>query len=130
MIDSDHDGTISMPEMKKVLDAIGHDQRSDAEIQEMINKADPSVDGNSEITAKEFMGVMAEAEFYYLFKETFATLDPQNSGYVQAGKLDNILCGLRDLISDDRKSIIDIDDKDMLIDYETFSRMMTGAVYF
>ena len=130
MIDSDHDGTITMPEMKKVLDAIGHDQRSDAEIQEMINKADPSVDGNSEITVKEFMGVMAEAEFYYLFKETFATLDPQNSGYVQAGKLDNILCGLRDLISDDRKSIIDIDDKDMLIDYETFSRMMTGAVYF
>jgi calmodulin len=130
MIDSDHDGTISMPEMKKALDAIGNDQRSDAEIQEMINKADPSVDGNSEITATEFMGVMAEAEFYYLFKETFATLDPQNSGYVQAGKLDNILCGLRDLISDDRKSIIDIDDKDMLIDYETFSRMMTGAVYF
>lgn len=130
MIDSDHDGTISMPEMKKALDAIGNDQRSDAEIQEMINKADPSVDGNSVITATEFMGVMAEAEFYYLFKETFATLDPQNSGYVQAGKLDKILCGLRDLISDDRKSIIDIDDKDMLIDYETFSRMMTGAVAF
>jgi calmodulin/calcium-binding protein CML len=97
---------------------------------EMINKADPSVDGNSVITATEFIGVMAEAEFYYLFKETFATMDPQNTGYVQAGKLDNILCGLRDLISDDRKSIIDVEDKDMLIDYETFSRMMIGSSNF
>ena len=93
----------------------------------MINKADPSRDGNTEIMLPEFMGVMAEAEFYYLFKDTFATLDKEDSGFVQAGKLDKILCGLRDLISDDRKSIIDIDDKDMLIDYETFSRMMIGT---
>lgn len=130
LIDSDHDGTISMPEMKKALDVIDNDSRSDTEIMEMINKADPSVDGNSVITATEFIGVMAEAEFYYLFKETFATMDPQNTGYVQAGKLDNILCGLRDLISDDRKSIIDVEDKDMLIDYETFSRMMIGSSNF
>lgn len=128
MIDSNNDGKISMPEIKKALNVIGDESRSETQIMEMINKADPSVDGNSEISANEFLGVMAEAEFYYLFKETFATLDPQNSGYVQAGKLDNILCGLRDLISDDRKSIIDVDDKDMLIDYETFSRMMIGSV--
>jgi len=126
MIDSDHDGTISVPEMKKVLDVVGNSS-SETDIQEMINKADPRMDGNSEISSTEFLGVMAEAEFYYLFKDTFATLDPHNSGYVQAGKLDKILCGLRDLISDDRMSIIDIDDKDMLIDYETFSRMMIGT---
>jgi hypothetical protein len=29
----------------------------------MINKANPVVDGNTEITLDEFMGVMAEAEF-------------------------------------------------------------------
>ena len=93
----------------------------------MINKADPSVDGNTAITLSDFIGVMAEAKFYYLFKETFASLDRDNSGYVQAGKIDQILCGLRDLISDDRSSLIDIDDKDILIDYETFARMMIGT---
>jgi Ca2+-binding EF-hand superfamily protein len=128
MIDSNHDGSISVPEMKKVLDVTGAAKHSDDEILEMINKADPSIDGNSEISKTEFLGVMAEAEFYYLFKETFGTLDPENTGYVQAGKLDKILVGLRDLISDDRKSIIDVEDKDMLIDYETFSRMMIGTL--
>lgn len=126
LIDTSGDGLISLPEMKTVLAAVD-DERSESELLDMINKADPSVDGNTAITLPDFIGVMAEAEFYYLFKETFASLDPDNSGYVQAGKIDKILCGLRDLISDDRSSLIDIDDKDILIDYETFARMMIGT---
>ena len=126
MIDTSHDGKISIIELKNAL-SIYDEQQPDEKVKEMINKANPSVNGNNEIALDEFMGVMAEAEFYYLFKETFATLDKDNSGYVQAYKLDKVLCGLRDLISDDRKSIIDIDDKEMLIDYETFSRMMIGS---
>ena len=70
------------------------------------------------------MGVMEEAEFYYLFKDTFSTLDKVNSGYIQVGKIEKILCGLRDLISDNRKSVIDMEDNDMLVKYETFSMMM------
>lgn len=127
MIDTSNDGAISMNELKSALESIYDEQQSDEKVKEMINKADPSVNGNTEISLDEFMGVMAEAEFYYLFKETFATLDKDNSGYVQAYKLDRVLCGLRDLISDDRKSIIDVEDKEMLIDYETFSRMMIGT---
>jgi len=127
MIDTSGDNKISVKELKQVLETIEDTGRSDAELEEMINKADPSVDGNKEITYRDFMGVMAEAEFYYLFKDTFSTLDKTNSGYVQAGKIEKVLGGLRDLISDDRKSIIDMDDKDMLVDYETFSRMMIGA---
>ena len=90
--------------------------------------------------------------FRPLFTDTFSSLDKDKTGYVQAGKLDKVLdgkdccnerrhirshlchllvrtlfLGLRDLISDDRMSIIDVDDKDMLIDYETFSRMMIGT---
>jgi len=127
LIDTSGDNKISVMELKKVLETIEDTGRSDAELEEMINKSNPTVDGNKEMTYSDFMGVMAEAEFYYLFKDTFSTLDTDNSGYVQAGKIEKVLGGLRDLISDDRKSIIDMDDKDLLVDYETFSRMMIGA---
>jgi len=127
LIDTSNDNKISVNELKLVLETIDESERSDEELEEMINKADPSVDGNKEISYRDFMGVMAEAEFYYLFKDTFSTMDKTNSGYVQAGKIEKILCGLRDLISDDRKSIIDMEDKDMLVDYETFSMMMIGT---
>lgn len=70
---------------------------------------------------------MAEAEFYYLFREIFAQLDKTDSGFVKAREIDRVLCGVRDLISDDRKSVIDVDDKDMLIDYEQFCRMLLGS---
>jgi calmodulin/calcium-binding protein CML len=78
----------------------------------------------------DFMGLMAEAEFYHLFRDIFASLDENNSGYVKARELDRVLCGVRDLISDDRggnKSVIDVEDKDMLVDYEQFSRMLLGT---
>ncbi len=127
LIDTSGDGVISVLELKRVLESVNDEQLSDEKVKEMINKSDLRVDGNTEISLDEFMGVMAEAEFYYLFKETFATLDKENTGYVPAYKIDRILCGLRDLISDDRKSIIDVEDSEMLIDYETFSRMMIGT---
>eukprot|EP00560_Eucampia_antarctica_P007564 CAMPEP_0197828544 /NCGR_PEP_ID=MMETSP1437-20131217/5082_1 /TAXON_ID=49252 ORGANISM="Eucampia antarctica, Strain CCMP1452" /NCGR_SAMPLE_ID=MMETSP1437 /ASSEMBLY_ACC=CAM_ASM_001096 /LENGTH=622 /DNA_ID=CAMNT_0043429785 /DNA_START=103 /DNA_END=1974 /DNA_ORIENTATION=+ len=126
LIDVSGDGKISMLELKRMLESIG-EERPDTELRDMINYADPSVGGNGEISLDDFMGVMAEAEFYYLFKETFDALDSNNTGYVRAGTLDKVLCGMRDLISDDRKSIIDIDDKDMLIDTESFSLMLLGS---
>ena len=64
---SQGDGKISVLELKNALNTID-DERSEEEIKEMINKADPSVEGNSEISYSEFMGVMAEADFYFLFK--------------------------------------------------------------
>merc|ERR1712238_283187 len=82
--------------------------------------------GNEVITQTEFMGVMAEAEFYYLFLDTFEMLDVNKTGYVAAGDLDRVLCGVRDLISDDRMSIIDTKDMDMQIDYETYADMLLG----
>ena len=80
------------------------------------------------ISRDEFVGVMAEAEFYNLFTETFSELDPENTGYVRAGDLDEVLGGVRDLISDDHSiSLIDVEDKDMLVDYEQFTTMLLGA---
>jgi calmodulin/calcium-binding protein CML len=81
----------------------------------MINNANPNIDGNDAMTFDEFMGVIAEAEFYYLFLDTFEMLDVNKTGFVSAGDLDRVLCGVRDLISDDRMSIIDTEDMDMQV---------------
>mmetsp|Transcript_5343 Transcript_5343/g.15583 ORF Transcript_5343/g.15583 Transcript_5343/m.15583 type:complete len:520 (-) Transcript_5343:327-1886(-) len=126
LIDTDNSNTITMLELKRAMMSIG-EEKTDEELYDMINKADPLIDGNTAMSYKDFMGVMAEAEFYYLFMETFKVMDKQNIGFVKASDLDKALCGVRDLISDDRKSIIDVDDGNMLIDYEQFARMLLGS---
>jgi len=121
-------GTISLLEMRRFMES-ARKNVSDDEILEMIKKANPSYDGSKfgRITLKEFMGVMAEAEFYSLFTEVFQALDTDNTGYVRAGDLDQALNGIRDLISDDHRSIIDVEDQDVQVDYEQFAKMLLGA---
>jgi hypothetical protein len=41
----------------------------------MINRANPRFEGHAFITRDEFMGVMAEPEFYNIFKETMIIQD-------------------------------------------------------
>ena len=125
IIDASGDGRITIMELRRAMLSVGQ-ERSNDELREMINNSNPEIDGNKEINFSEFMGVMAEAEFYYLFLETFETLDVNKNGFVSAGDLDRVLCGVRDLISDDRMSIIDVEDKDLQIDYETFADMLLG----
>ncbi|KAL7504344.1 hypothetical protein ACHAXN_002250 [Cyclotella atomus] len=125
IIDQTNDGLISILELRRAMESIG-EVRSDSELRDMINNANPDIDGNDEINFAEFMGVMAEAEFFYLFMDTFEMLDTHKTGFVSAGSLDRALCGVRDLISDDRMSIIDTEDMDMQVDYETFANMLLG----
>ena len=73
IIDTSGDGNISILELRRAMESVG-DSRSDEELYEMINNANPNIDGNTEINKVEFMGVMAEAEFYYLFLDTFEML--------------------------------------------------------
>ena len=126
MMDLDGDGKVTLVEMKRTMMSVG-EEKTDSELLVMINKDAPSIDGNSVINYQDFMGVMAEAEFYHLFMETFKVLDREDVGFVRAKDLDKALCGVRDLISDDRKSIIDVEDTEMMIDYEQFARMLLGA---
>ena len=127
IIDQSQDDEISLLELKRVMESVG-EEKSDAEIQAMIsNSRSGGMDGEEVITRQDFMGIMAEADFYHLFKDTFASLDKYNSGFVKVSDLDRVLCGMRDLISDDRKSIIDVEDKDMMIDYDQFSKMLLGS---
>jgi Ca2+-binding EF-hand superfamily protein len=124
LIDASGDGYISLLELSRVMESIG-DPKTDAELVSIMENA--SLNGRPEMDFQDFEGLMAEAEFYNLFRDVFATLDTQNSGFVKAGDLDRVLAGVRDLITDDRKSLIDIEDADVLIDYERFSRMLLGT---
>ena len=128
IVDVHKRGTISLLEMRRFMDS-AREKRSDEEIMQMIARAAPHFRESTDyvISRDEFMGVMAEAEFFNLFTETFKELDRDNTGYVRAGDLDDVLGGVRDLISNDRTGIIDVEDKDMLVDYEQFSRMLLGA---
>lgn len=125
IIDASGDGYISILELRRAMESVG-EGRSDDELRQMINNANPNIDGNVEINFQEFMGVMAEAEFYYLFMDTFEMLDENKTGFVSAEALDRVLCGVRDLISDDRMSIIDTEDMDMQVNYETYADMLLG----
>ena len=146
LIDIDESGQISLLELKRVMESVGN-HKTDDELMELISKSvrsttttpvnvkeEQSSSSSSSLPGlnkEDFLGIMAEAEFYYLFRDIFQSLDPQDSGFVKARDLDRVLSGTRDLISDDRKSIIDLlgeedEDLDMLIDYEQFSRMLLG----
>ena len=157
LIDDDKSELINLNEIKRVVNSVGDANDiglgSDDEISDLIedNTTSTSSSSNSTpktsfapwqqqidtstgtsvgqkvITKEDFFGLMAESETYQLFIDTFETLDPNDSGFVRAADLDRILCGVRDLISDDRKSIIDVDDMEMMVDYEQFSRMLLGT---
>jgi len=125
IIDHDNSGYIDLIEMRRFMTSIG-EEKSDRELADIIEKSTFS-ESKSSFTFEEFMGVMAEAEFYYLFMDTFNVLDKQNSGFVSVMQIENVLGGVRDLISNERLSLIDVEDKEMLIDYERFSKMLLGV---
>ena len=126
LIDADSDGEITLMELRRLMDSIG-EEKTDADLLSYIESGNQEMDGRQVLTYEDFMGIMAEAEFYNLFYETFRALDKDDSGYLRASDLNRVLCGIRDLITDDRKSIIDVEDDDMSIDYEQFSKMLLGT---
>jgi len=134
LVDEDQSDEINLMELHRVMDSVG-ERRSDAQILDVIEERGvranfapwQDADKKKTITKEDFIGLMAESETYQLFIDTFKMLDPKDTGFVRAKDLDSILCGVRDLISDDRKSIIDVEDMDMMVDYEQFSRMLLGS---
>jgi calmodulin len=138
LIDANNDGRIELLEIKRVLDSIvsidtDHtttkydDNEFLSNLMALGPKDQHTMNGQPYLTYEDYMGLMAEATFYQLFRSIFSSLDPNQTGYVKAYELDRVLCGVRDLISDDRKSVIDVDDQDMSIDYEQYARMLLGA---
>ena len=52
-----------------------------------------------------------------------------NSGFIRAGDLKKVLENLGGVVmgSDEKTSIVKVEDEDLLINYETFSRALVGA---
>jgi Ca2+-binding EF-hand superfamily protein/thiol-disulfide isomerase/thioredoxin len=126
LVDEDGNGEITLMELRRIMDLVD-DEGSDQELLELMENSHVlALDGKKIITEEDFTGLMAEAQIYHLFLDTFKSLDRKNTGFVRAKDLDRVLRGVRDLISDDRHSIIDVEDKEMMVDYEQFSRMLLG----
>lgn len=86
IVDKENRGKISLLEMRKFMESARATKSTD-ELMAMLARANPNFDEDKDyaISRDEFMGVMAEAEFYNLFTETFEELDEDNMGYVRAG---------------------------------------------
>jgi len=125
-VDISNDGSISILELKRFLESIGENHSED-ELKDMIDRSNPMVSGNETLEIDEFLGMMAEAEFYYLFLEIFSVLDDEESGFIRAGDLRKKLGGIESLMSDERTLILGQGSDDDLINYEAFSRMLLGA---
>eukprot|EP00588_Corethron_pennatum_P011640 CAMPEP_0194282400 /NCGR_PEP_ID=MMETSP0169-20130528/22995_1 /TAXON_ID=218684 /ORGANISM="Corethron pennatum, Strain L29A3" /LENGTH=630 /DNA_ID=CAMNT_0039027697 /DNA_START=274 /DNA_END=2166 /DNA_ORIENTATION=- len=126
LIDASNDGFISLLELKRVMESTGQ-PKSDDELNSIFEAVHPGVEASAEIDYDEFIGMMAEAEFYYLFVETFEYLDKQGSGFIRAGDITSAITGMESFISVEKTNFLKVDDDDMLINYEQFSKMLLGS---
>ena len=86
IIDKDGDGRISPSDLASLMTAVGREP-DEGEILAMINKANPEVEGNDDITAPDFLALMAQAEYSAMFLEAFKLLDPNGYGWVESEQL-------------------------------------------
>lgn len=83
LLDRDRDGSISVTDLAALMIAVG--RHPDAcELANMINKANPEVEGNKNLELEDFLALMAQAEFSAMFLEAFKLLDPEGHGWVES----------------------------------------------
>ncbi|KAH8093633.1 hypothetical protein JL720_4781 [Aureococcus anophagefferens] len=80
ILDRDCDGTIGPKDLAALMSAVGRDLGED-ELVSVINKANPEVENNKDITAEDFLALMAQAEYSAMFLEAFAAR-PYGHGWV------------------------------------------------
>ena len=81
---------ITIDELQTLMSAFRADLQ-DTDLTEMLNKANPVVDGNLSLTKHDFLALMAQAEFSAMFLETFKLLDPHQLGFLEAEHLAKVL---------------------------------------
>mmetsp|Transcript_11549 Transcript_11549/g.17229 ORF Transcript_11549/g.17229 Transcript_11549/m.17229 type:complete len:634 (-) Transcript_11549:243-2144(-) len=91
LLDKNNDGTIKVDELRALMDAFGKHHYQEADLAEMLNKANPDIDGNHYLSKEDFLALMAQAEFSSMFLETFKLLDPLGLGFLEAEQLWRVL---------------------------------------
>jgi len=81
LLDRDGDGSISVSDLASLMVAVGRHPNA-LELANMINKANPEIEGNTNLNLDDFLALMAQAEFSAMFLEAFKLLDPAGHGWV------------------------------------------------
>ncbi|CAN6330864.1 unnamed protein product [Urochloa humidicola] len=128
MLDTNKDGHLTIEELRKGLQSIGHNVR-DTDVDMLMEAAD--IDGNGTLDCKEFVTVSI-----YLKKirsedhlpKLFSYFDKNGSGYIEMEELKDALSPRGDQKAID-DIILDVDkDKDGKISYEEFELMMKAGM--
>jgi len=101
LLDRNGDGMITIDELRSLMKAFGRDDLQDTDLSDMINKANPVVDGNLSLNKHDFLALMAQAEFSAMFLETFKLLDPHALGFLEADQLWKVMDTLLAIENDD-----------------------------
>ncbi|CAN6326157.1 unnamed protein product [Urochloa humidicola] len=128
MLDTNKDGHLTIEELRKGLQSIGHNVH-DTDVDMLMEAAD--IDGNGTLDCKEFVTVSI-----YLKKirsedhlpKLFSYFDKNGSGYIEIEELKDALSPRGDQKAID-DIILDVDkDKDGKISYEEFELMMKAGM--
>ncbi|KAJ8044770.1 Calmodulin [Holothuria leucospilota] len=130
--DRDHDGVISVKELKRILKMIGLDL-PDEDVQDMFDEADQ--DGNGTLDFVEFMAMvtkkMTDTDVREDIKEAFKVFDKKGVGFLTTLELREIMMTHGDYSMsldevDEMISHADMDG-DGSINYEEFVKVLTST---
>ncbi|KAJ8601892.1 hypothetical protein CTAYLR_002658 [Chrysophaeum taylorii] len=129
LLDKNNDGTINLDELRDLMRAFGRVDLQDADLTDMIDKANPELEGNAVLVKQDFIALMAQAEFSSMFLETFKLLDPAGHGWLEAEQLWRVLETLvGKSFHSDEKHLSALADRfgvdDGVIDYQAFVRIL------
>ena len=128
LFDQDGDGTITLPELRTVMQSLGQNP-TDQELIEVINEVDD--DGNQEIGFDEFLKLMArnmqDIDEEKVINQGFAIFDANGDGSISIDDLRTITRSLGEELSEEElhEIIKDIDTNgDDMINFSEFSELV------
>ena len=128
MFDQDGDGTITLNELRTVMQSLGQNP-TDQELEDMINEVDN--DGNNEIDFEEFLTLMArnmqDLDEEKVIKQGFSVFDADEDGKITLDDLRRVMESLGEQLNENQlvEIIKELDsNSDDAIDFEEFQAIV------